>query len=143
MPVVDGCDDEILQHFDVVLRHNLGINLDREELLGAVDRHRHHAAAGGGFDGERRHFFLQAFLPLLRLLHHLLNLLGIHISSTSRISAGKTSSSAWTPASASASSFNADFRSASPAFASPAFASPPGAVASAAKVSATTVILRP
>ncbi len=85
-----------------------------EELLGAVERDRHHAAAGGGFDRERGHLLLQALLHLLRLLHHLLNLLGIHISSTSRISAGKTSSIAWTPASASASSFNADFRSASP-----------------------------
>src|SRR5204863_7591235 len=99
---------------------------------------RDHAAAGGGFDGERGHLLLQAVLHLLRLFHHLLNLLGIHISSTSRISAGNTSSMAWTPASASASSFNADLRSASLMRAGPA-----AAADSAADVSTTTAILRP
>ena len=35
--VVDRGDDQVLQHLDVVLRHDLGIDLDRLQLLGAVD----------------------------------------------------------------------------------------------------------
>src|SRR5207237_10345331 len=68
-----------------------------------------HAPAGVALDAQLGHLFLQALLHLLRLLHHLLN---IHISSTSRISAGKTSSIAWTPRSASACSRSAAFLSA-------------------------------
>src|SRR5205807_1985588 len=103
---------QILQHLDVFFDNDLGIDLDRLHLLGAVDDHRHHAAAGVAFDFELGHLLLQAVLHLLRLLHHLLN---VHISSTSRISAGKTSSSAWTPASASACSRSVDFLLVSPA----------------------------
>ncbi len=42
-------------------------------MLVAVDDDRDHAAAGGGLDGQLRHFTLQALLHLLRLLHHVLN----------------------------------------------------------------------
>ena len=87
--VVDGRDDQVLQHLDVVLRDDLGIDLERLQLLRAVDDDGDHAAAGGGLDAQLGHLLLQALLHLLRLLHHLLNLLRVHISSTSRISAGK------------------------------------------------------
>ena len=33
MRVVDRRDDQVLQHLDVVLRHDLGIDLDASELL--------------------------------------------------------------------------------------------------------------
>src|SRR5262249_17784786 len=135
--VVHSGNDQILQHLDIVLRDHFRIDLDSEKLLGAVERGGHHAAAGGCLHAERGHLLLQPLLHLLRLLHHLLNLLGIHISSPSRISAGKTSSRAWTPASASASSFNADFRSASLGRDS----LPAGGAS--ADISATTAIFRP
>src|SRR5205807_10280624 len=90
---------------------DFGIDLDRLHLLAAVDDHRHHPAARVAFDLEVGHLFLQASLHLLRLFHHLLNLLWIHhhISSTSRISAGNASSNACTPASASACSRSVGF----------------------------------
>src|SRR6202022_3047407 len=97
--VVDRSDDQVLQHLDLVFRHDLGIDLQRLNLLGAIDNDRDHAAAGGRFTLELGHLLLALILHLLSLLPHLLD---IHISSPSRISAGKTSSSAWTPASASA-----------------------------------------
>ena len=50
--VVDGREDQVLQHLDVVFRHRLGIDLDRLQLLGAVDDDRHHAAAGGRLDAS-------------------------------------------------------------------------------------------
>src|SRR5439155_11495194 len=93
---------------DVLFRDDLGVDGDRLDLLGAVDADGDHAAAGVALDAEAGHLLLQALLHLLRLLHHLLD---VHISSTSRISAGKTSSIVCTPASASACSRNADFLS--------------------------------
>src|SRR3954453_6527040 len=141
MRVVDGGDDEILQHADVVLRDNLGIDGDRLHLLAAVDDHRHHAAAGVALDAEAGHLLLQAILHLLRLLHHLLD---VHISSTSRISAGKTSSMVCTPASASACSRSADFLSADCLSAAFAAGAPSAADAVEASVCADAIaILRP
>src|SRR6185436_5080137 len=43
--VVDGRNDQILQHLDIVFRDNFGIDLDRLKLLGTVDNDRDHAAA--------------------------------------------------------------------------------------------------
>ena len=134
MRVVERRDYQILQHDDVVFRDDLGIDLQRLDLLGAVDDDGHHAAAGIPLDPQFGHLLLQALLHLLRLLHHLLHLLDVHISSTSRISAGKTSNIACTPASASACSRSADFLSgcgASPADRSPDPAASGGAGASA------------
>src|SRR5688572_10938177 len=87
--VVDGGHDQILQHLHVVLGDDLGIDLDRLQLLGAVHGDGDHAAAGRGLDAQLGHLLLQALLHLLRLLHHGLD---VHISSTSRISAGMISS---------------------------------------------------
>src|SRR5262252_2597021 len=137
--VVDGREDQILEHLDVVFRDHFGVDFDRLQLLGAVHHDRHHAAAGRGLDAHLGHLLLQALLHLLRLFHHVLkihrnrySLLGpryselsvvsshfylltshfsSYISSTSRISAGNTSSIAWTPLSARACCFNAAFRS--------------------------------
>ena len=39
-------EDQVLQHLDVVLRDDLGIDLERLHLLGAVDDDGDHAAAG-------------------------------------------------------------------------------------------------
>src|SRR5262245_21755720 len=107
--VVDRGDDQVLQHLDVVARHDLGIDLERLNLLGAVDHDGHHAAAGVALDAQLGGLLLQPLLRLLRLLHDLLD---IHSFSTSRISAGKISSIVWTPASAIACSRSADFFSA-------------------------------
>src|SRR5204863_2867500 len=114
--------------------HDLGIDRHRLDLLGAVDDDGHHAAAGVAFDAQLGHLLLQALLHLLRLLHHLLD---VHISSTSRISAGKTSSMAWTPASASACWRSADFLSVA-AVAAPSSTPFSGAAASA-WTAATTI----
>jgi hypothetical protein len=65
--------DEVLQHFDIIFRDHFGIELQRQDLLGAVHDHGDHAAAGVALDLELGHLFLQAFLHLLRLLHHLLD----------------------------------------------------------------------
>src|ERR1700682_5767746 len=138
MRIVDRGHDQILQHLDVLFRDDFRIDLQRLHLLGAIDDNGDHAAAGVAFDLELGHLLLQAGLHLLRLLPHLLNvyrlslsirtmpgcLVPIHISSTSRISAGKTSSSACTPASASACSRSVDFL-ASPALTAGPLASCP------------------
>src|SRR5215203_3168972 len=145
--VVDRGEDHVLQHLDVLFRHHLGVDLQRLQLLVAVDDDRDHAAAGGRLDAEFGHLLLKALLHLLRLLHHLLD---VHISSTSRISAGKTSSSALTPASASACSFSAVFRSVLFGWPPPAAGSlspgrpesPPPAAASAPACRLSTTILR-
>ena len=47
-------DDQILQHLDVVFRDDLGIDLERLHLLGAVDDDGDHAAAGVAFDRAAR-----------------------------------------------------------------------------------------
>src|ERR671920_394746 len=82
-------------------------DFERLNLLRAIDDDRHHPAASIPFDLQFGHLLLHAVLHLLRLLHHLLDI-HAHISSTSRISAGNTSSSAWTLASAMACSRSAD-----------------------------------
>src|SRR5438445_13343263 len=138
MRVVDGGDDQILQHLDVVFRDHFGIDRERLNLFGPVDHHGDHAAAGVTLDLELRHLLLQALLHLLRLLHHLLN---VHISSTSRISAGNTSTTAWTPASASAFSRSADFLTAAGS-AGAAFTSGLSLFAASGR-RAATAILRP
>src|SRR6185312_3157675 len=110
-------------------------------LLGAVDGDGHHAAAGVALDAQFGHLPLQPLLHLLRLLHHLLN---VHISSTSRISAGKTSSIVCTPASASACARSADFLSAaclSPPGGAPTTAG--GAASPSGACAAATAIRRP
>ena len=72
--VVDRGDDQVLQHADVVLRHDLGVERQLQQVLVAVDHHRDHAAAGGGLDADVGHLLLQALLHLLRLLHHRLDI---------------------------------------------------------------------
>src|SRR6185436_624881 len=73
MRVVDRRQDQVLQHADIILRHDFRIDRDLLQVLVAVDRDGDHAAAGGGLHGELRHFTLQALLHLLRLLHHVLD----------------------------------------------------------------------
>src|SRR5439155_13287545 len=86
---------------------HLGIDCDRLQLLVAADDDGDHAAAGRRLDAEVGHLFLEALLHLLRLLHHRLDVHGV--SSTSRISAGKTSSIAWTVDDDMASAFRSRF----------------------------------
>src|SRR5262245_12733270 len=125
MCVVDGRNDEILQHLDVVLRDDFRVDLESLNLLETVDHDGHHAAPRRGLDCQLRHLLLQPLLHLLRLFHHLLDVHGSpYISSTSRISAGNTSSKACTPASASACSRSNDFLS--------SFGAAPGAAGGAA-----------
>ena len=71
--VVHGGQHQILKHLDVFLRHDLGIDLQRLQLLVPVDDDGHHAAAGGGLDLHVAHLALQRLLHLLRLLHHFLD----------------------------------------------------------------------
>ena len=71
--IVDGRQNQVLQHLHVVFRHGFGIDLQRLDLLGAIHHHGHHAAARGRLDAQFGHLLLQALLHLLRLLHHLLN----------------------------------------------------------------------
>src|SRR5581483_10510282 len=113
--VVDRREDQVLQHLHVVFGDDFRIDLDRLELLVAADGHGDHAAAGGRLDAQLGHLLLQALLHLLRLLHHRLNVhiapTDPYISSTSRISAGKTSSIACTVDEDIASAFKSRFRS--------------------------------
>jgi hypothetical protein len=87
--VVQRGDDQILEHPDILFRDDLRIDLHGLNLLGAVDDDGDHAAAGVAFHAQLGHLLLQVLLHLLRLFHHVLD---VHISSTSRISAGNTSS---------------------------------------------------
>ena len=66
--IVDRGDDQILEHLDVVGIDGLGLDLDGEQLLLAVDLRRGHAAAGAGLE-------LAGLDLLLHLLHLLLKLL--------------------------------------------------------------------
>src|SRR5262245_55053504 len=92
--VVDGGDDQILQHADIILRHHFRIDHDPLQVLVAVDGDRDHAAARSGLHRQLRHFPLQALLHFLRLLHHVLD--PHQRSSTVVFSTGKISSSACT-----------------------------------------------
>jgi hypothetical protein len=84
-----------------------GSIFDRLQLLLAADHDGHHAAAGRRLHAEVGHLFLQALLHLLRLFHHRLDVHGV--SSTSLISAGKTSSIACTVDEDIASAFRSRF----------------------------------
>src|SRR5918993_2836376 len=105
--VVERGDDQVLQHADFILGHHLGIDGDLLEMLVAVDDHRDHAAAGGGLNRQLRHFALEAFLHLLRLLHHVLyaHRYLSYLSSIVVFSTGNISSTAWTVELAMASAF--------------------------------------
>src|SRR5947209_5579994 len=50
--IVDRRHDQVLQHLDVFLRDDFRIDLQRLDLLRAVDDDGDHAAAGGRFDLE-------------------------------------------------------------------------------------------
>ena len=69
-----GGHDHVLQHLDVA--RDFGIDLDGEQVLLAVHRHRDHAAAGGGLDPDLGDLLLHLLLHLLRLAHHLLHVAG-------------------------------------------------------------------
>src|SRR5256885_10668771 len=65
-------EHQILEHLGVVLVDDLGIDLDRGELLLAVGLDRHHAAARGGLDLPLADFLLQRShlrLQFLGFLH--------------------------------------------------------------------------
>jgi hypothetical protein len=79
MRVVEGGDDQVLKHLDVVFRDNLRIDFEGLHLFGTVHDHGHHPAAGVPLDAGLGHLLLQAILHLLRLLHHLLHLLKVHL----------------------------------------------------------------
>src|SRR5262249_61554925 len=71
---VAGGHHEVLQHLGLVLVDDLGVDLDRNDLLLAVGLDRHHAAARRGLDLlladlflERGHLLLEA----LGLLHEI------------------------------------------------------------------------
>src|SRR4030095_2933541 len=71
--LVAGGQDEVLEHLHVVLGHDLGIDLDGDDLLLAIGFDGYHAAAGGRLDLALADLFLQRrhlLLQLLRFLHH-------------------------------------------------------------------------
>ena len=106
--LVDGGDDQVLDHLDVlrVEQRRLDANADHLEL--AVDRGRDHAAAGAGLDGAARELVLDVGEPLLELLRlledatevealaHLHTSYGRRRSRTPRTSAPKISTAAFT-----------------------------------------------
>src|SRR5919198_2380676 len=70
--LVAGGEHEILEHLDVVAVHDLGIDLDRHDLLLAVRLDRHHAAARRRLHSLLADLFLHRGhlrLQPLRLLH--------------------------------------------------------------------------
>src|SRR5512142_1864180 len=58
MGVVDRREDQVLQHLDVVFRDDLGIDLQRLDLLRAVDDDGDHAAAGVALDAQFGHLLV-------------------------------------------------------------------------------------
>src|SRR5262245_59556581 len=107
--VVHGGSNQVLEHLHFVFRDDFRIDLDRLHLLGAVDDDGDHAAAGRGFDAQIAHAFLELLLHLPGLLHHFEDVHRVYISSTSRISAGNTSSKACTAGDDFASSLRSRF----------------------------------
>src|SRR5882724_13189827 len=69
--LVDGGDDQVLEHRGVLAVHHLRIDLDRDELLVAAHLDRHHAAADTRLDDRLGELALQALLHLLSLFHQL------------------------------------------------------------------------
>ena len=70
---VDSSHDHVLQHLDIIGIHSLGIDLDANQLMLAVDSCSHHAAASLGGVGLGLHLLLHPqhlLLHLLGLLHH-------------------------------------------------------------------------
>src|SRR2546422_1969859 len=77
--LVDRGGDEVLEHLDVVLAHDLGIDLQALEVLLSVHDHLHHAPAGRRLDLQGLDLLLDALLRLLELLHELLRIAkGVH-----------------------------------------------------------------
>src|SRR5687767_11874114 len=64
--VVDGREDQVLQHLDIVFRHRFGIDREALHALAAVHDNGDHAAAGRGFDARFGHLLREALLHLLR-----------------------------------------------------------------------------
>src|SRR5262245_7829935 len=70
--LVAGGEHEVLEHLGIVLVDDLGVDLDRDDLLLAVGLHGHHAAAGRRLDLLLRDLFLHGghlLLQFLRFLH--------------------------------------------------------------------------
>src|SRR5688572_3256997 len=108
MRIVDGSDDQILQHADVVFRHDFRIDRDLLQMLMAVHGDGDHTAPSSGLHGQLGHLLLQALLHFLRLLHHVLDVhraFAFQRSSTVVFSTGKISSTACTVELAIASAF--------------------------------------
>src|SRR4029453_10492564 len=101
-------DYHVLQDLDVVLVDDFGIDRQRLHLLQPVDDDGDRAAAGCAFGARLGRLLLHLVLHLGGLLHHLLDVHSF-TSSTSRMSAGNTSSSAWTAGSASTAALSRSF----------------------------------
>src|SRR6185312_12164820 len=72
--LVEGGDDEVLEHLDLVGVHERLVELDLAQIALATDRHLDQPAAGGAGHLDRLELRLHLGhlgLHLLRLLHHL------------------------------------------------------------------------
>jgi len=66
--LVYGGQDEVFEHGDIPRIHAERVDLDRNNLLSAVGRHRNHTPAGICGDGLVRKLFLDFLDTLLKLL---------------------------------------------------------------------------
>src|SRR5512137_2686326 len=79
---VDRGEHEVLEHLDVVLVDDLGVDLQAADLLLAVHLDLHHTAAGARLDHDGRDLGLDLLLRLRELLHQLAGITeGVHASS--------------------------------------------------------------
>src|SRR2546427_1084040 len=70
---VNGREDHVLKHFDIVLFHNFGIYLERDDLVISFHGDVHHTAAGRSIHAQLFHLARHFLLHLLGLFHHPLN----------------------------------------------------------------------
>src|SRR5438093_600965 len=99
--LVAGREHEILEHLDFVAVHDLGIDLDRDDLLLAVRLDRHHAAARRRFHTLLADLFLHRghlLLQPLRFLHDVSE--ALHWPSPSGRRGRTATTSPWNSASA-------------------------------------------
>ena len=81
--LVEGREEQVFQHLDFFGVHDLGVDLDALDFMGAVDRDFHDSAACGSGELSCLHFGLllfHLFLHLLDLLHHV-GLVAAHAAS--------------------------------------------------------------
>src|SRR5579863_982678 len=80
--LVDGGADQVLEHFLIFAREDIGFDADVYQLLLAVHTHHDHAAACGSFHSNGVYLTLKVFLDLFQPGEHLLESVDFHQDSS-------------------------------------------------------------